>query len=143
MNRERLSRLATLLEGYRDRDAPRFSLQNWGETETQRRGFLWLRRHTCNTAACAVGLACVSGVFAEDGLSYDEGNNGALTPMFDGIEGWSAVKTFFGLDQSQAVRLFAEHSYDVIEGEIAAQAVAARIRQVIALHKASAEVRDC
>jgi len=38
----------------------------------------------------------------------------------------------FDLDQTQAVRLFTEHSYDVTEGEAAAQAVAARIRQMIA-----------
>jgi hypothetical protein len=133
MNRERLTQLAILLDGYRDSHTPRFDLQSWGESETQRGGFLWLRQHTCNTAACAVGLACGSGVFAEDGLSYDEDANGGLTPIFGGIEGWSAVKSFFDLDQTQAVRLFAEHSYDVTEGEAAAQAVAARIRQMTAV----------
>jgi hypothetical protein len=137
MNRERLKRLAILLDSYRDGNAPRFDLQSWGESETQRGGFLWLRQHTCNTAACAVGLACGSGVFAEDGLSYDEDKNGGLTPAFRGAEGWNAVKSFFGLDQVQAVRLFAEHSYDVTEGEAAAQAVATRIRQMIAPPNAS------
>ena len=133
MNHERLERLATLLEGYRDGNAPRFDLQSWGKTETQRRGFLWSRQHDCNTAACAVGLACGSGIFAEDGLSYvvDERTSG-LTPIFRDLEGWSAVKSFFGLDQGQAVAVFAEHSYEVTKGQAAAQAVAERIRQMIA-----------
>jgi hypothetical protein len=134
MNRERLERMATLLEGYRNVNAPRFDLQNWGGSATQRRGFLWLRRRT---TACAVGLACGSGIFAEDGLSYNEDEDGGLTPMFGGVEGWNAVKSFFDLNQVQAVRLFAEHSYDVTEGEAAAQAVAKRICQMIAQTNAS------
>jgi hypothetical protein len=139
MNRERLNRLATLLDAYRDSNTPRFDLQSWGKSETRRGGFLWLRQQPCNTAACAVGHACVSGVFAEDGLSYDKDKNGGLTPMFDGVEGWDAVKAFFGLNQVQVVGLFAEHSYDVTEGEAAAQAVATRIRQTIAQRDAPAQ----
>jgi hypothetical protein len=131
MNCERLERLAILLEGYRASNAPCFDLQSWGESKLQRRGFLWLRQHPCNTAACAVGLACGSGIFAEDGLSYDQDKNGGLTPMFRGVQGWNAVKSFFDLDQIQVVRLFAEHSHDTTEGEAAAQAVATRIRQLI------------
>jgi hypothetical protein len=121
------------LEGYRDRDAPRFNLQNWGKSENKRRGFLWLGQRSCNTAACAVGLACDPGVFENDGLSYDVNNDCGIIPIFRDLEGWSAVKSFFDLDQIQAVRLFAEHSYEVTDGEAAAQAVAARIRQMIAI----------
>lgn len=132
MNRERLKRLASLLDGYRERNLPRFDLQSWGVSATQRTGFLWLRRHTCGTAACAVGLACGSGIFVGEGLAYSSDENGGLTPTFGKLEGWNAVKSFFDLDQDQAVRLFAEHSYAVTEGEAAAQAVAARIRATIA-----------
>jgi hypothetical protein len=133
MNCERLKRLVVLLEGYRDRDAPRFDLQNWGKSENRRVGFLWLGQRSCSTAACAVGLACDSGVFADDGLSYGVNKeNSGLIPVFRDLEGWSAVKFFFDLDQVQAANLFAEHSYEVTEGEAAAQAVAARIRQMIA-----------
>jgi hypothetical protein len=143
MNRERLERLAILLEGYRDANAPRFDLQSWGVSETQRGGFLWLGRHACNTAACAVGLACGSGIFAEDGLCCDADKSGSLTPMYRGREGWNAVKSFFDLDQVRAVRLFAEHSYDVTEGEAAARAVAARIRHaIVALDTAVQERQD-
>jgi hypothetical protein len=52
--------------------------------------------------------------------------------LFRNLEGWSAVKSFFDLDQGQAVELFAAHSYEFTEGEVAAQAVAARIRKMIA-----------
>jgi hypothetical protein len=138
MNRERLKRLAMLLDDYRDQNMPRFDLQNWGISETQRGGFLWLRQNTCGTAACAVGLACRSGVFSVEGLTYSSDKNGGLTPIFGELEGWNAVKSFFDVDQDQAVRLFAEHSYAVTEGEAAAQAVAARIRQMIAPHDMSA-----
>ena len=133
MNCESLKRLAVLLEGCRDSDVTRFDLQNWGKFEGRRAGFLWLQQRSCNTAACAVGLACGSGIFAEDGLSYkvDEIDM-ELTPLFRDLEGWSAVKAFFDLDQVQAVELFAGHSYEMTEGEVAARAVAARIRKMIA-----------
>jgi hypothetical protein len=137
MNRERLERLALLLDGYRDGNMPRLDLRSWGISRTQRRGFLWLRQHTCGTAACAVGLACGSGVFSGEGLTYSSGESGGLTPIFGELEGWSAVKRFFDVDQDQAVKLFAEHSYPVTDGEAAAQAVAARIRKMITLHDVS------
>jgi hypothetical protein len=133
MNRERLTRLAVLLEDYRDGNSPRLDLQGWGKSKIQRGGFLWLGERSCNTAACAIGLACGSGIFAEDGLSWEVGKeHGELTPTFRDLEGWSAVKSFFDLDQAQAVRLFAEHSYEVTEGEASAKAVVTRIRQLIA-----------
>jgi hypothetical protein len=133
MDRERLTRLAVLLEDYRDGNSPRLDLEGWGKVKIKRGGFLWLGERSCNTAACAIGLACGSGIFAEDGLSFEVGKkNGELTPTFRGLEGWSAVKSFFDLDQAQAVRLFAEHSYDVTEGEASAKAVVTRIRQLIA-----------
>ncbi|MBR0696605.1 hypothetical protein [Bradyrhizobium lablabi] len=133
MNCERLKRLAVLLEGYRDSDETRFDLQIWGKFKSQRAGFLWLNQRPCNTAACAVGFACSSGIFAEDGLSYElDKTNMELTPLFRDLEGWGAVKSFFDLDQVQAVRLFAEHSYESTEGEAGARAVAERIRKMIA-----------
>jgi len=132
MNCERLERLAALLEGHRDREAPRFDLQSWGASKSRRGGFLCLREDSCNAAACAVGLACSSSVFANDGLSYEADANGAITPIFGDFQGWTAVKAFFDLDQSQAARLFAAHSYELTEGEAAPRAVATRIRQTIA-----------
>jgi hypothetical protein len=63
--------------------------------------------------------------------------------MFRGVQGWNAVKSFFDLDQVQVVRLFAEHAYAVIEGEAAAQAVATRIRQLIAPSVAVQEAEGC
>jgi hypothetical protein len=133
MNRERLERLAALLETYRIRKAPRFDLQSWGASKSQTRGFLWLGEASCSTVACAVGLACSSGIFAKDGLSHVTDANGVITPIFRDFEGWTAVKAFFNLDQSQAAQLFAAHCYEITEGEAAAQAVATRIRETISL----------
>ena len=48
-------------------------------------GFLWLGQRSCNTAACAVGLACDSGVFADDGLSYEVDKKIADLPQYSGI----------------------------------------------------------
>jgi hypothetical protein len=145
MNREALKRVAVLLEGCRDNDVTRFDLQKWGKFENRRAGFLWLDQRSCSTAACAVGLACSSGIFAEDGLSYEVDEiNMELTPLFRNLEGWSAVKSFFDLDQGQAVELFAGHSYEFTEGEVAAQAVAARIRKRIApLDESIQEPQEC
>jgi hypothetical protein len=66
-------------------------------------------------------------------LSYElDKTKMELTPLFRNLEGWSAVKSFFDLDQAQAVRLFAEHSYESTEGGTGARAVAARIRKMVA-----------
>lgn len=143
MNRESLKRLAVLLEECRDSDVTRFDLQNWGKFAVRRAGFLWLDQRSCNTAACAVGLACGSGIFAEDGLSYEiDEINMEITPLFRNLKGWSAVKAFFDLDQVQAVELFAGPSYETTEGEVAARAVAARIRMMIALDESIQEPQD-
>jgi hypothetical protein len=133
MNHERLKRLAALLETYRNRKAPRFDLQSWGASKSQARGFLWLQEDSCSTAACAVGLACSSGVFAKDGLSHVTDASGAITPLYRDFEGWTAVKAFFDLNQAQAAQLFAAHCYEITEGEAAAQAVATRIHETISL----------
>jgi hypothetical protein len=132
MNCGRLECLAALLDRVGETGPSRFDLAGWGANEIRQAGFLWLRRQSCNTAACAVGLACVSGIFADDGLSYSEDADGKITPSFAGLEGWSAVKTFFDVDQNQAVELFAEHSYAITTGPEAARMVAARIRLTIA-----------
>jgi hypothetical protein len=139
MDRQRLLRLAILLEDYRARTTPSFDLQSWGAFETRAGGFLWLEQRSCNTAACAIGLACTSGMFADDGMSYQRDDDGRLTPLFHDLDGWDAVKAFFDLEHDQAVRLFAEHSYEVTTGEPAARAVAARIREMIAQIETAAQ----
>lgn len=134
MHRDRLERLAILLENYRESSGPRFDLGSWGTSELRRGGFLWLRKHTCNTAACAVGLACISGVFRSDGLLHAYDDLG-LYPIFDGASEWDAVRDFFDLTIRQGFRLFDKDEYRVWYGEEGARAVARRIRSMIAPRK--------
>lgn len=128
---ERLERLANLLDDHvRDSSGRTFDLETWGERKTRRGGFLWLSHVECGTTACAVGLACLSGQFAADGLSYII-DDGELYPIYAGLNEWSAVCHFFGLTEKQAVRLFMHRSYAVSAGPVAATAVAARIRGML------------
>lgn len=131
INIERLERLAVLLDGYRpEPSAPDFDLAGWATTETRRTGFLWLRKRECGTQGCAVGLACLSGIFANEGLSLTTNASGYL-PVFEGKRSWYAVEAFFGLSIKQAIRLFQPDSYPVSRGPLAAAFVAARIRDMI------------
>lgn len=131
----RLSRLADLLERYDGApNAPAFDLENWGSVTVKRRGFLWLQKAECHTHACAVGLACLSGAFAADGLTFklDPDINGGLEPVFASHAGYPAVQAFFGLTEKQAANLFSVDAYDgATRGPEAAKAVAARIRALI------------
>ncbi len=136
MNRERLGSLATMLEAYKPSDdGPRFDLHSWGEFREKRGGFLWLRKHPCDTAACAVGLACISRAFQAEGLSFLRTEDLDIVPTFAGSRGWNAVRAFFDLTEKQARRLFYDRAYRVSVGEVAAKAVAKRIHSMIAQRK--------
>jgi len=133
MNIERLERLAQILDGYvKDSSGRKFDLGGgWATPRTRRVGFLWRKQIECGTTACAVGLACLSGQFAADGLCYLINDDGQLLPMYDEVNNWEAVEQFFGLSRKQAHRLFYEGSYAVSTGPRAALAVARRIRNTI------------
>ena len=130
----RLTRLADLLEGYSERPGvPAFSLDSWSETQLQRRGMLWWAEQVqCHTTACAVGLACLTETFKDDGLTwYLSGTT--IVPKYRAAEEWKAVQSFFGLSKRQAIKLFDGDDYDgPIHGPDAAKAVAAEIRKLIA-----------
>lgn len=130
----RLARLATLLENYHDEpDHPQFDLQTWGKFRTERHGFFGPQRVTnCCTAACAIGLACLSGEFSKDGLTHEIRSDGQLIPVWSGNRAWMAVEEFFGLYSDQSNHLFSQMEYDgPITGEEGAQAVASRLREFI------------
>ena len=68
MNRERLLRLADLLE--KDAENPegvKFDMSEWGRVLDRTRPL------SCGTTACAMGLAALSGEFTADGLDYEIG----------------------------------------------------------------------
>lgn len=148
MNKERLLKLADLLEAdAANPEGIKFDLSFWG-ADAQYSGADWDTKEAlqgqgvglkpgraipvnCGTAACAVGLAAISGVFADEGLGYKLTCNGELSPMFDENESWDAVYDFFGLTEEQATSLFSDASYTVKRGAEAELAVATRIRRFV------------
>jgi hypothetical protein len=135
----RLEKLAILLDGYRhDPNRPDFNLKSWGVVETRRRGFLWLKRVECGTTACAVGLACLSGAFAADGLTYEIEKRGMI-PLYGDCDNWEAVEAFFGLTRKQSTLLFSADEY--LEGSGTPLAVAKRIRALVDRSRRAAQSR--
>jgi hypothetical protein len=133
MKTQRLARLAALLERYpNEPDLPQFDLDGWSDSHFQRRGMFGIfRGPECHTSACAVGLACLSGEFVNDKLSYRMTPN-SIEPIFEGAEGFDAVNKFFGITNKQFDHLFTAEAYDGPTcGPEAALAVAARIRKLI------------
>ncbi len=100
MNIERLTRLANFLE-----TVPRehFDLSWWSaEASTG---------HRCGTFACAGGWACAIPEFREAGLragrsSIHPGPGGTGVPLFEGFEGYHALRKFFGLTELQEDWIF-------------------------------------
>jgi len=94
----------------------------------------------CGTAACAVGLACISGAFAKSGLSYSISRDNGLMPKYRRPDGktfsqWtSATTAFFGITPDECQFLFTQWRYPVgkTTGAIGERYVAKRIRNFVA-----------
>ncbi len=97
---------------------------SWDELKDHLSG--WEPAMNCGTAACAVGLACLSGEFASEKLAFHRDGD-SIAPVFGGYRHWSAVKLFFGLNEKEAEHLFQSDSYHVAQGAEAELAVAHRI----------------
>lgn len=140
MHKERLLRLAKLLrDDAKNKKGIKFDLGTWAAAKgTRKKKKL---RATCETSACAVGLACVSGAFASEGLNYitmpsmTESGTIVIRPTYHGLQGWGAVKAFFQLENlGQAETLFSTHSYPdaPTKGARGERRVAQRIEDVVA-----------
>jgi hypothetical protein len=134
MDTERLLKLADLLENDAANDkGVRFNLSLWarpsGEDEFKPRQKVKI---DCGTTACAVGLACISGTFRDDGLRYSIKKFDGFCPIFEKAEGWNAVKDFFGLSFDDAYYLFGDSSYPSgkTQGAEGERYVARRIRDL-------------
>lgn len=140
MHKERLLKLAALLEA--DAENPKgvkFDLSRWGYQPDLPEDVT--PDHvpaSCGTTACAIGLACTSGAFKEEGFTgrlYSradgEGNN--IVPAYDGKLAFDAVSLFFELTHGQAHRLFTDGAYAIADrqGAIGERAVARRIREFV------------
>lgn len=141
MEKERLLKLADLL----DRDAKnkkgiKFDLGYWGYRDAAKRTTKPKRIAVdCGTTACAIGLACISGAFKSDGLTFklvskDNGGGNNFVPLYGGHDSFSAVQEFFGITMFDAHYLFSDTSYDPKErrGAVGERAVAKRIREFAA-----------
>ena len=123
MNKERLLKLAALLDKHRD-NGVRFDLADW-RVEGKEKDW-------CGTKACAVGLACTHPEFVSDGLGLQSSNGFAPTYQNGDYSGWDAVQEFFDLDWDSSWWLFAASEYKgKTYGNAAARKVAKRIRQFV------------
>ena len=88
----------------------------------------------CGTAACAVGLAAISGAFKREGLGYEVIRSCGLFPTFRGVRGFGSVETkFFKITRDESEFLFIAGSYSgPTTGAAGERAVAKRIRAFVA-----------
>jgi hypothetical protein len=88
----------------------------------------------CRTAACAVGLACISGAFKRQGLTYRINRDWGLDPKFGRRVGFDKVPTaFFEITEDQSDFLFMPESYEgATTGATGERKVATRIRDFVA-----------
>lgn len=135
MNKRRLLKLADLLEADAKRKrGVQFDLGTWGEFDSGEPAV------SCNTTACAMGLAALSGAFARQGLGYrtrkpygpDE-EGGSIDITFKGAgDDMKATVALFGIHYAEAAWLFTPDAYDdETTGAKAERMVAKRIRDFV------------
>lgn len=138
INKRKLLKLAKLLEDdARRKKGIKFDLGFWGIVEDKSNPL------SCNTTACAMGLAALSGKF--------KGLEARVSPLAGGMEvvydkrafGFEAAAQLFNIPYEVAVWLFGVEYYDIEQGEtidnytvtegaIGEKMVAKRIRDYVA-----------
>ena len=132
MRKDRLLRLADLLD--KDASDPKgikFDLAEWAVVGDKDNPV------SCGTAACAMGLAALSGEFKEEGLSlhyWGNGGMGFIDVYYDRNVGLNAAVCLFEISYEAAQFLFTPKFYPIqlttgAEGE---RYVAKRIRDLVA-----------
>lgn len=152
MNTERLLKLADLLEADANNEkGVSFDLGAWiqkrnpsGEFTTS--GFVYgeVVPVNCNTAACAWGLAAISGAFADDGVSYTIDGYDRLIPTFLDKRYFVAAAYFFEISESESGFLFDPDFYpeSKLRGRDGELFVAARIRELAAGKVTEDDIED-
>jgi hypothetical protein len=142
MHADRLIKLAELLEA--DAINPKglkFDLSLWGSSnEYDDDGlddtYAPPVSISCGTHACAMGLAVLSGEFAEFGLINASHNKSSIVPEIAGTKafGFQAAEVLFGIDEKQAYNFFCAEFYpdEITTGKEGELLVAARIREFVA-----------
>jgi hypothetical protein len=153
MNTERLLKLADLLEADANNEkGVSFDLTAWARKRVGSTGEFSncsfdigeVVPVDCSTAACAWGLAAISGKFAADGVGYRVSIIGVLTPTFDGKTDYEAAETFFEIGYRQTAFLFDPEYYPEtkLKGRDGELFVAQRIRDLAAGQVTEAEIDE-
>lgn len=141
MNKRRLLKLADLLEAdAKNKKGVKFDLYAWAKKEVDGEldRFAFKKGEVvevnCSTAACAWGLAAISGAFKRQGVGYTISGYGYLCPTYGRKREFSAARAFFEISEKEADFLFEPSSYHYskrtgAEGELY---VAQRIRDFVA-----------
>lgn len=147
MNKKRLLKLADLLDkNAANKKGLKFNLHNWGDSvvaDDQTSGLIRSVdgnvRFTmdCNTTACGMGLAAISGAFKRAGLEYIISLHGRAAFIYDfemkgvAMDGIEAAMELFGISRSQALALFVGDGQKRIRGVAAEMELARRIRYFV------------
>lgn len=140
MNKRRLLKLADLLEAdAKNKKGVAFDLRAWAKKKVGGAFCRWAFEAkedvevNRNTAACAWGLAAISGAFKREGIGY-EIVVGNLDPTFSGLRGIEAAQLFFGIDEDASEFLFMPYRYSrrYLTGAKGERYVAKRIRDFVA-----------
>jgi hypothetical protein len=143
MRADRLLKLAELLEAdAANPEGVMFTLKDWATPSSALRGISSSKVFeseviplNCNTAACALGLAALSGEFASEGLTFkltEAGTfKGTLVPIFEDYKGFDAGSVFFEIGKKETYLIFDPDYYQVTSGSEAELEVAKRIRQLV------------
>lgn len=145
MNKRRLLKLAALLEADAEKkDGIKFDLDCWAKPAGAASPvFKSTEAPTldCNTAACAMGLACLSGAFKREGLTYRfrpwnffDPSALALTPVHAGHVEIGAAMSLLDISEDEAGFLFLAENYpkSKTKGAAGELYVAKRIRDFVA-----------
>jgi hypothetical protein len=128
LNKERLLRLADLLEKNAEKGVVRFDMCSWASFSDPKKPV------SCGTSVCALGLAALSGAFRKDGLGYIITRSGNMLFYWDGKEtdGYTAAQKLFRIDWRLAYGLFEPRGNSAADvGKKAELRKAREIREVV------------
>ncbi len=109
MNRQRLNLLIELLSDYSKRlKNHRFDMRYWFNEDY----------FACETTACALGTACMSPLFNQQGLAFSRNFTGGPAPGYEPSYkgksyGYAAGAAFFELTYDESRFLFDPYGYEV------------------------------
>ncbi len=140
MNRERLERAATLLEGLPPEKAAAFDIDTWVSQKAAAQGSVVMIE--CGSTACAIGYCGLDPWFQEQGLWLvsedipDSKGKFFVQPRYHGRSGFDAIEDFFNISRELAECLFHPDGYyddmDDSAGKPSSADVAKKIRRLLA-----------